>query len=543
MKYRHFIALGVVGALTACANSQSSNVDPAVVAANMQEHMAYLASDELEGREPGTPGYDAAANYVAEQFAEIGLAPGADDGGYFQPVTLRNFQAAEDGRSLEIASAPALVAGQDYVVGASAQRTQSSVQAPVVFVGYGIVAEEAGINDYEGMDVEGKIIAALYGAPDDLDSELQAHLGSTSVKAQEAEKRGAIGAVWLYTPAFSQRFGFERMAAYANRASMTWVSPDGQANSAAPDIRVSAVMSIEGARKLFSKADVSYDEVLEAAVDPDGEIPRFDMPVLLSMSQASEHEDIESVNVVGVLPGSDPDLRDETVVLTAHLDHIGVSQSGIDGDYINNGAMDNAAGTSAMIEAARMAMAGPRLPRSTMFLALTAEERGLLGSEYFVAHPTESANTIVANVNLDMPVLLYDFTDVTAFGAERSTLGPLVEQAAGSVDVALSPDPMPEQNLFTRSDHYSFVKGGIPSVFLVTGFDNGGEEIFRDFLGTYYHRPNDDMDLDINFDAGAKFARVNYEILRSVSNAPERPKWRAGDYFGNLYGGPMEEAE
>jgi len=198
--------------------------------------------------------------------------------------------------------------------------------------------------------------------------------------------------------------------------------------------------------------------------------------------------------------------------------------------------MDNAAGVASMLEAARaFTQTGKRPRRSILFVALTAEEDGLIGSEYLARYPVTGSGKVVADVNLDMPILLYDFQDVVAFGAEHSTLGPIVERAAAKMGVTLSPDPMPEEQLFLRSDHYSFVKAGVPSVFLVTGFKNGGEKAFRDFLKTNYHKVTDDIRQPFDWKAGAKFAKINYLIAREIADADQEPRWYAGNSFGERY--------
>ena len=241
-------------------------------------------------------------------------------------------------------------------------------------------------------------------------------------------------------------------------------------------------------------------------------------------------------NVVGLLEGSDPALKSEYVVISAHLDHVGVGKPDAKGDTIYNGAMDNAVGTGSMLEVARaFAASGKKPRRSILFVAVTAEEKGLVGSDYFAANPVVPAAQIVADVNLDMPILLYDFQDVVAFGAEQSTLGPIVERAAAKMGVTLSPDPMPAEQLFLRSDHYSFVKAGVPSVFLVTGFKNGGEKAFRDFLKTNYHKVSDDLKQPFDWKAGAKFAKINYLIAREIADADQEPRWYEGNSFGERF--------
>jgi len=225
------------------------------------------------------------------------------------------------------------------------------------------------------------------------------------------------------------------------------------------------------------------------------------------------------------------------VVVMGHLDHIGIKPGVTSGDAINNGAMDNATGIATMLEAARAMAANPNRPkRPVLFVAVTGEEKGLLGADYLSRFPVVPAGgRVVAVVNLDMPILTYDFTDVVAFGAEHSTLGPIVAAATAKDGVALSPDPMPEEGLFTRSDHYRFVQQGVPSIFLVTGHAGPGAKAFSDFLKTHYHRVSDDLALPFNWNAAAKFSRINMLIATEIANAPETPKWYADSFFGKVF--------
>jgi Zn-dependent M28 family amino/carboxypeptidase len=246
--------------------------------------------------------------------------------------------------------------------------------------------------------------------------------------------------------------------------------------------------------------------------------------------------------VIGMLPGSDPKLAGEYVLLMGHLDHTGVDPAKV-GDKIFNGAMDNASGIAAMLEAARALAASPTRPRRPiLFAAVTAEERGLLGSDYLARHSVVPDGKVVSVVNLDMPILLYDFQDVIAFGAEHSTMGPAVARAAQKIGIALSPDPLPSEGLFTRSDHYSFVKQGVPSVFLMTGFKNGGDKIFADFLKTHYHKVSDQPSLPFNWEAAAKFAKINTLIAAEIANSDDSPKWYEGSFFGSVFAGEQAKA-
>ena len=505
----------------------------------IKAHMTFLADDLMEGREAGTRGYDIAANYVASQYAQLGVKPGAEGGKYLQSVPMLAYRAAgegaftatgADGKPVEMKF------GEDYLPSAQANAPDLTVKAPLVFVGYGVVAPKQGRDDYAGLDVKGKIVVILGGAPSGFQTEERAHYGNATVKRVEAANRGAVGMITLSTLAGEKRRPFARGVGGYKSWRMTWRDAKDVAyvrGATAPSL---GSLSQAGAAKLFP-AD-ALAAAMAAAETPQGAVKGFDLGAVASVTLKSEIEKRQSSNVVGVIEGSDPKLKAQTIILSAHLDHIGINENAKPGeDRINNGALDNASGIATLLEVARgFQNAKARPKRSIILLAVTAEEKGLIGSEYFANNPTVPKADIAADVNLDMPVLLYDFQDVIAFGAERSTIGDAVGRAAGRVGISLSSDPMPEEGLFTRSDHYRFVEQGIPSVFLMTGFKNGGEKGFRDFLATNYHHPGDDLNQPINYTAAARFALVNYEIARELANAPTRPTWKSGDFFGDLFG-------
>jgi hypothetical protein len=507
-------------------------------AANIKAHVTFLASDLLLGREPGEPGYDIAANYVASQFAQLGLTPAGGDGSYFQKVPLYAFRNADQGQfSLKArdGSVTPLVFGEDVLPGRPLGASELQVSAPMVFVGFGVVAPEAGRDDYKGLNVKGKIVVALAGAPATFQTERRAYYAGGRVKRAEAAKRGAVGFVSVYLPGDERRQPFARAARGWQAWSMSWTAPDGTPFNPIQGAPVLATLSVAGAAKLFAGAKVSYDEVAASAEGPKADPPRFVLPGTFQAAVKLESRTVMSANVAGLIPGSDPKLKNELIVLTAHLDHIGVETSG-EGDRINNGALDNAGGIATTLEVARAFMAAKPPRRSVLVLAVTAEEKGLIGSEYFARNPSVPGARMVGNVNLDMPVLTYDFTDVVAFGSERSTMGAAVQRAAKRLGIALSPDPMPEEGLFTRSDHFRFVEAGVPSMFLLTGFQNGGEAKFRGFLAGCYHRPCDDLSQPIDWAAGARFARINYEIARELADDDVTPAWIPGDFFGVKFG-------
>ena len=504
----------------------------------IKAHMAFLADDLLEGREAGTRGYDIAAKYVASQYALMHVKPAGDDGSYLQQVPLTAFRPANEGGVSYTGAdgkSGALVFGEDYLPTAQARQAETSITAPLVFVGYGIVAPERGRDDYAGLDVKGKIVVVLNGAPSGLQTEIRAHYSNTNVKRAEAARRGAVGVLTLPTTSYEKRRPFARGVSGYQEWKMTWNDAQGVAYVRGAEAPGLASLSLKGGAKLFAGAPTSLDAVLAAAETPEGLVKGFALPANVTVQLKTEIEKRQSSNVVGLIEGSDPTLKAQTIILSAHLDHLGIH--GKDADKINNGALDNASGVATLLEVARgfkEARTKPR--RSIVLLVVTAEEKGLIGSEYFAHNPTVPKAGVAADVNLDMPILLYDFQDVVAFGADRSSIGPAVARAAGRVGIGLSPDPLPEEGLFTRSDHYRFVEQGVPSVFLMTGFKNGGEKGFKDFLATHYHKPNDDLNQPINYQAGARFALVNYEIARELADAPARPTWNKGDFFGTLFG-------
>lgn len=528
MRLRMFL-LGAVAALAAAAPALAQS---RAEADRIKAHVTFLASDLLQGRESGSPGFDIAASYVASQLAQLGVKPGAANGSYFQPVPMAGFRAAHEGRLVLKAKTgeTPLVFGEDYIPGRNPLAAETKLSAPVVFVGYGVVAGKR--NDYAGLNVKGKIVVALTGAPKTFQTEERAYYANGRTKRREAEKHGAVGFISLSTPSDERRQPFSNSARQWKNWGMSWRQPDGKTFDAAPGVPQVAAFSVQGAGKLFAGAPKTYEEVI-AAADATAAPPRFALPLTLDLAIGTELKTVESANVVGVIEGADPVLKDEVVVLSAHLDHIGVTAP-IKGDAINNGALDNAGGVATTLEVARAFMEGKAPRRTLMFLLNTGEEKGLVGAEYFARNPPTTA-PMVANVNLDMPILTYDFVDVVAFGAERSNLGPAVQRAAERMSVKLSPDPLPDEGLFTRSDHFRFVEAGVPAVFLMTGFENGGQEAFTGFLRDNYHKPSDDLSLPIRYDVGAKFARLNYEITRELADGDVRPAWNKGDFFGTLF--------
>lgn len=527
-------------------NAQLAAPLPADQAA-MKAHVLFLASDAMRGREAGSHEFDIAAHYVAAQFYAAGLRPGGDAGGYLQAVPLVSYKAADKGSfvwSGRGAQPTPLTFGEDYVPAANAAAAETSRSARVVFVGWGIDAPQYRHNDYRDVDVRGKIVAFFGGAPARFGGEERAFFGSAATKAAIAQGKGAIGVIALESPRTAATRPFARAAQGYDAARMTWAKPDGTGSVPAPGAPSLGTVSLVGAAKLFAGARTPWARVAAQAMDENARYKAVELPGTLSVATRTSFTPAASSNVVGVIPGSDPVAGHEVVVLSAHLDHIGVRQGGANDqkatDRINNGALDNAIGIASLIEEAKRFTASGQAPKRTvMFLAVTGEEKGLVGSDYFTHNPTVPLKSIVADVNLDMPILTYRFEDMIVYGAERSSLGPIVRRAVGAAGVSLSPDPMPAEGIFVRSDHFRFVQQGIPAVFLWPGQKGPGKAAVEHFMSTNYHRPSDDLSQPIMWDQGVRFVDVNYRIAREIADGAERPLWNRGDYFATLYGGPV----
>ena len=553
MNYKMIVAAAAISALSGCAGYQQDQktvLQPEAQASAIEAHMQFLASDQLAGRETGSKEHDVASLYIATQLQALGFKPAGHNNSYFQQVPLRQarlvpdsakFSLHVDGKTTELSFPKA------FFTGPSMQYTDVDVTAPLVFAGYGLVSKEFGLDDYANIDVQGKIVVLLTGRPDSLPSEEAAHLNS--LKTKLAAERGAVGIITIHTPKQEKARPYATSLLYLNAPSMEWLHADGTPTDSYPNMKAGAYVHYDAAGALFAKAEQSLAQIF-AATEQQQSPKGFDLGVSATLKRRSTHEAIDSPNVLAVLPGSDPALKEEYVVITAHSDHIGLSNDLRSDDKINNGAMDNASGVAILLETARMFASMPVAPkRSILFAVVTGEEKGLLGADYFASNPTVAIDKMVANVNLDMPVLLYPFADMIAFGANHSSLGKVVEQAAAREGIALSADPMPEQAIFTRSDHYTLVKKGVPAVFLMTGFkskdpNQDGGKVWGSFFAKHYHKPSDDIPSlikdygAIRYDAGAVFANINYNIALDIANTKQRPYWLKDSFFNGVFGKP-----
>ncbi|GAA4024680.1 M20/M25/M40 family metallo-hydrolase [Sphingomonas swuensis] len=493
---------------------------PAAQAERVRATVEFLADDLLEGRAAGKRGHEVAAVYLASRYRALGLEPAGENGSWYQRVPFRRaatagtptFALTSGGRT------EALAANRDIAIRPSVTERERKMAAELLFVGYGLREPKLRLDDYAGLDARGKIVVVLSGTPRGLPSDIAAHLSQ-----QKDEMAAAAGAVGLIEIGGGNP---------SDREVTDWVDSRGAAGNVPAGLRLRGSVSRGVAERLFAGKPQSLAAILQqrAAGQP---VRGFPLGARLSLDARSNWTDFTSPAVIGRLPGSDPVLAKQNVLLMGHLDHLGMKENAKPGeDAIYNGALDNAAGVATMLEAAqRFVDSGQRPRRSLLLIAHTGEELGLLGASYWASHATVPLSSVTAAIDLDMPLPLYDFTDVTAFGAEHSTIADTVAAAGRTMGISVGPDPMPEQGIFTRSDHYPLVLKGVPAILMFTGHANGGKPVWDRFFSDAYHRAGDDLKQDINWGALARYGELNYRIARTLADSPQRATWKPGSYF------------
>ncbi|HEY8538460.1 MAG TPA: M28 family metallopeptidase [Steroidobacteraceae bacterium] len=507
----------------------------------IRSHVEFLASDLLEGRAAASRGYDIAAAYVAAQFRHSGLKPAGDDETFYQTVPLLEATPVLPGSSAELRIDGELVRfeyGTDYLPSADFSSASSTVSAPLVFAGFGIHAPELDHDDFENVDVNGRIAVVFTGAPPRFPNNQRAYYSWLNGKFATLIERGAVGAVLVDSPDDAQRTPWERKVAMSWTPQMRWIDEQGAPHDAFEQLKLRFRFNQTAAARLFEYAGRSFDEILANAAA--GEVQGFELPGLLTLSATTGLRRTESVNVLALLPGADPVLKRECIVVTAHLDHLGRGAA-VDGDSTYNGAHDNAVGVGILLEMARaLSASGKRPRRSILFAAVTAEEKGLVGSDYLAAHPPAEANRFVANINVDMPMTLAPTLDLIARGEQHSTLGSIARTAAAAHGYRLSPDPAPEQVSFIRSDQFSFIRRGVPALVIGSGYKPRDKNVDlaalrEEFLETHYHQPSDEAKLPIDYHGAADLARVNLRVIWEAANAAAAPSWKPKDFFGGKF--------
>ncbi len=492
-------------------------------------YVEFLASDKLEGRNTGSEGHRKAAEYVAAEFERDGLKPAGIEG-YIQPVKFKTLQLDESHCTLALVRGNAethVTLGEQAMIGARVDPAPS-VEAMLVFVGYGLRVPETGYDDFTGVDTKGKIAVYIAGAPSNLSGALAAHYQSAAERWKTLKAAGIIGAISIANPKHMD-IPWSRQASNRGQATMTLAAP-GSNESEGEQITIA--WNPAHANDLFAGTGHSFDELL-ALAEAGKPLPHFDIPASIKAKTAVIRGEVVSQNIAAVYPGSDPALKNEYVVMSAHIDHLGVGKP-VNGDAIFNGAMDNAAGVATVLDtAATLKETRPAVKRSILFLIVTGEEKGLLGSKYFAGNPTVPAHSIVADINTDMFLPLYPLKRLTVYGLDESTLGDDVRSVAKDMGIAVQLDPDPARNSFIRSDQYSFILRGIPALAMKDGYAKGSPEeiVFKTWLTERYHSVTDDLKQPVDKTAAAAFDLLAARLLARVANESSRPAWKPDSFF------------
>jgi hypothetical protein len=488
-----------------------------------------LANDQMQGRNTGSPEHLKAALYVAAEFEKSGLKP-AGEHGFIQPVKFKARKLVEIGSTLELirdGKAERLALGEDAIIGVRTDPADS-VEAPLVFAGYGLTVPEMKYDDFAGLDLAGKIIVIIAGGPSDIPAPLKSHYQFVTERARFLKQAGVVGVAAIQNPRTAD-IPWSRVSLARFQEAMSLADP-----SLADDagLKIGVTINPDHAGQWFAGSGHDLKELL-ALVDAGKPLPRFPLTPALRAKVKVDRRDVESQNVVAVRPGSDPALKSEYVVLSAHLDHVGVGEP-IGGDRIYNGAMDDASGVGSLLDiAATLHGANTRTKRSLLFIAVTGEEKGLLGSRYFAAHPTVDGRQLAADLNMDMFLPLYPLHLLTVWGLNESDLGDLARRVSKSLDVEVQDDPEPQRNVFIRSDQYSFIRRGVPSLMMAFGNRKGSkeEEMAKQWLTNRYHAPSDDLNQPVDKQAAGQYNRLMMTLAEAVANHPQRPRWKPGSFF------------
>lgn len=518
------------------AQARSDNSDPA--GARWWSHVETLASDAMEGRGTGTVGYDRAADYVIAQFEALGLKPMGVEG-YRQPVAFIEQRIDAAGSRAAILTGEeetALAVPGDIIFSGGGGPVPERIDAPMLFAGYGLHLPEAGHDDFAGLDVRGKIVVVISGGPASLSGALKSHARSDRARWLAAE--GAVGLFTLVTPA-QVEIPWNRRVALAGAPAL-YFADDAMRDSATPFVNA----QIDPARSalLFAGSGHAF-ETIAAAADRSAAIPSFALGARFRATLAAQRRPLTSPNLIAVLPGRDRALRDEYVVLSAHLDGYGIGTP-VRGDAIYNGALDNASGVASLLEIARTLTQGKRRPkRSILFAVVTAEEKGLLGSTYFARRPTVPRKSIVADLNFDMALPLFPLTSVTPVGYDQSSLGTDAAAVSAAMGLPITPDPFPDRNVFIRSDQYAFIREGIPALFFKFGFKAGTPqaELEKAWRANLYHSPFDDPRQPVLPAESAKLNAYVVAVTRRIADAATRPRWNADSFFRRFAAEPRAQ--
>ncbi|HEU4414217.1 MAG TPA: M28 family metallopeptidase [Candidatus Angelobacter sp.] len=501
-------------------------------------YVKVLAADDMEGRDTGSFGLRKAQEYVVEQLKNAGLEP-VGSKGFYQPVQFISSQISEIDSSLALVhnhQLEPLTLGEDAIFNTRVDLAPS-VDAPMAFAGYGLSVPENNYNDFAGLDLKGKVAVILSGSPEQIPGALASHYQAAGERWKVLYKAGAVGVITIPNPA-AMDIPWSRIA--ANRAHPS-MALKGQEFDETAGEELAVTFNPAQAAKLFAGSGHTFQEILDLAQERK-QLPRFPLAVSIKARATVNKKKVESANLIARLPGSDPKLKSEYVVLSAHLDHIGIGEP-IKGDRIYNGAMDNAAGSAVLLDLiAAFKQSGRKPKRSLLFVFVTGEEKGLLGSRYFTAHPTVKPGSMVADVNIDMFLPIVPLKVLTVYGLAESDLGDAAREVAQAQGVQVQADPEPQRNSFIRSDQYNFIRHGIPALSMGVGFEKGSpeQEVFKNWLTQRYHAPSDDIDQPVDLAAAGKYEEIVRALMLRTADEQGRPQWKSDSFFRRY--APMSSA-
>jgi hypothetical protein len=528
LKLRHLATAFTLLALFFRMQLAGVAADATDAAARWWSYVEYLASDALEGRNTGSEGHRKAAEYVAAQFQQAGLKPAGENGSYIQPVSFLTKQLDESQSSLALRRPDGvenLRLGDDAIIATRADPA-SLVDAELVFAGYGLRIPELTYDDFAGLETKGKIIVYLNGAPSKAAGPLASHYETAAERWAAMKSVGIIGAISIANPNHMD-IPWERTS--ANRLQMTMQLADPKMIETQGE-QIAIAWNPVHADELLDGTGHTFKELVDDA-EAGKPLPHFAIDARIQAKTVVKRSKVVSQNIAAIYPGTSK--ANEYVVMSAHVDHLGVSTP-VNGDSIFNGAMDNASGVASMLEIAnRLHETHAKTARSILFVAVTGEEKGLLGSKYFAMNPTVPAKSLVADINVDMFLPLYPFRILTVYGLDESTLGADAKLAGAQMGVKVQPDPAPLRNVFTRSDQYSFILQGVPSLMVDIGNEKGSreEQMEKDWLATRYHARSDDVNQPIDRAAAAKFNDLVMQLLLRVASESRRPEWNKDSFF------------
>jgi hypothetical protein len=529
MRSRAVLAtLAAAGLLLAALVALSSCGSEIPAESQWMSHVRTLADDHLQGRGATTAGFREASNYVARELKRYQVEPWGDSGSYFQRVPFRTRTIDEARSSLSLLEGrrrTPIRLGVDAVASMKCEPLDVA-DVPLVFAGYGLQIPDAGYDDLRGLDLRGSVVVYMTGSPKGVRAPLVSDASYRGQRWKVYRRAGAVGMIEIRRP--KRPGGWEQMTASRREPALML---DGRRFDEFAGMSVFLVWNGAHAERLFQGTKHRFETIAKEA-EAGSRPPRFPLPGRLRARIASTTAPAECRNVVGVIHGSDRSLRDQYVVLSAHLDHLGIGLP-VDGDSIYNGAMDNASGCATLLEIARMIQRSGHAPkRSILFLFTTAEEAGLWGGTYFATRPTVPPRRIVADLNIDMFLPIQPIRGITAYGIDESDLGDVVRQVAKSESLAVVPDPHPAENYFIRSDQYPFIRRGVPALMIDAGpVDSASAKAEADWNEAHYHQPSDDAAQTIDLGAVARYDRFVLELTRRVADAPRKPRWKDASSF------------